>query len=81
MKTINVCIGSACHLKGSYKVINGLQKKIEERGLEDQVLVKASFCLGECTKAVSVRIDEGKVFSVNENNIDEFFNENIDRGF
>ncbi len=77
MKTVNVCIGSACHLKGSYKVINGLQERIEKNDLEDQVVVKALFCLGECTKAVSVRVDDGPICSVNEDNLDEFFCEHI----
>lgn len=80
MKIVNVCIGSACHLKGSYKVINGLQKRIDENGLKDKVMIKASFCLGECTKAVSVKIDDDPIFSVNEENLDEFFKEHVVRG-
>ncbi len=31
MITISVCVGSACHLKGSYKVIEGLQKLIARK--------------------------------------------------
>lgn len=73
MVTVNVCIGSACHLKGSYNVINRLQRIIKDKGLEDKVVVKAAFCLGECTKAVSVKVDDGPINSVNESNIDEFF--------
>lgn len=78
MVTLNICIGSACHLKGSYNVINGLQDMIKDQGLEDKVVVKAAFCLGECTKAVSVKVDEeDKVYSVNEGNIREFFNNQV----
>ena len=78
MVTLNICIGSACHLKGSYNVINGLQDMIKDQGLEDKVVVKAAFCLGECTKAVSVKVDgEDKVYSVNEGNIEEFFNNQV----
>ena len=29
MKTVKVCIGSACHLKGSYEIINILKKETE----------------------------------------------------
>jgi len=75
--TINVCIGSACHLKGSYNVINTFQDLIKKYDLGDKVVVKAAFCLGECTKAVSVKIDDGPVNSVNEDNIEEFFKTNI----
>ncbi|WP_425448209.1 (2Fe-2S) ferredoxin domain-containing protein [Dethiothermospora halolimnae] len=80
MRTISVCIGSACHLKGSYNVINGLQKRIKDNGLDDKIQVKASFCLGECTKAVSVKIDDGPIYSADENKLDEFFDKYIVRG-
>ncbi|WP_330390699.1 (2Fe-2S) ferredoxin domain-containing protein [Caminicella sporogenes] len=73
MITVNVCIGSACHLKGSYNVINKLQQILRERNLEDKIEIKAAFCLGECTKAVSVKIDDGEVFSVREDTVEEFF--------
>lgn len=77
MLTINVCIGSACHLKGSYNVIKKLQTIIEEEHLEDEVSVKAAFCLGECTRAVSVKVEDGPVISVNENNVEEFFDKHV----
>jgi NADH:ubiquinone oxidoreductase subunit E len=77
MKVINVCIGSACHLKGAYNVINKLQALIEKHKLKDSIEVKAAFCLGHCTKAVSVRIDNGEVMSVSEGTVEEFFNNHI----
>lgn len=77
MITITVCIGSSCHLKGSYDIVTELQKIIKNNNLEDKVTIKASFCLGNCTKAVSVKIDDGDVLSVNKNNINEFFNEYV----
>lgn len=72
MVTIQVCIGSACHLKGSYNVINKLQETISARGLEGKVEVKAAFCLGECTKAVSVKVDNGAVESLDEESVGAF---------
>ena len=73
MVTISVCIGSACHLKGAHNVIKALQEIIAERELYDVVELKAAFCLGECTKAVSVKVNEEKVISVNENSVMNFF--------
>jgi len=61
---LSVCIGSACHVKGSYNVINAFQQSIEEYNLSDKVDLKAVFCLGHCSDAVSVKIDDGEVFSV-----------------
>ena len=77
MKTITVCIGSSCHLKGSYDVVQELQKLIAENNLEDKVVIKASFCLGECTKGVSVKIDDGPVLAVKKETVPDFFKEYI----
>jgi NADH:ubiquinone oxidoreductase subunit E len=77
MVTIHVCIGSACHIKGAYNIINGFQTMIEDQNVGDKVTVKAAFCLGECTKAVSVKVNEGSVYSVAEKNINQFFEEHV----
>jgi NADH:ubiquinone oxidoreductase subunit E len=74
---INVCIGSACHLKGSYNVINAFQQLVEEYRLADRVEVYASFCLGQCSQAVSVRIDEREVQSVSGATARAFFEKNV----
>ncbi|MCT4662858.1 MAG: NAD(P)H-dependent oxidoreductase subunit E [Tissierellales bacterium] len=77
MVTINVCIGSACHLKGSYNVINRLQEMIQENNVQEEVMVKAAFCLGECTQAVSVKVNEDDVCSVSEETVEDFFRKDI----
>lgn len=66
---IKVCVGSSCHLKGSYDVIQALKDIITKYDVEDLVELQASFCLGHCAEGVNVRtdgisqkkIDEGKV--------------------
>lgn len=73
---IQVCIGSACHLKGSYDIINKLTKLIKEKDLEQKLVVKAAFCLGDCTNAVCVKFDE-KIYSVLPTTVDSFFNETV----
>ncbi|MBW9156776.1 (2Fe-2S) ferredoxin domain-containing protein [Clostridium tagluense] len=80
MITISICVGSACHLKGSYKVIEGLQKLIKENKIEDKVEIKGAFCIGRCTEGVSVTVNDDEFFSLNENNVDAFFHESIMRG-
>ena len=77
MKTVTVCIGSSCHLKGSHDVVLALQKLIEENKLDNMATVKASFCLGECAKGVSVKVNDSSVISVNKENVISFFNEYI----
>lgn len=80
MKKVNICIGSACHLKGSYEVIEIFQAKIKEHNLENKVELNAAFCLGQCTKAVSVKIDDQEVISVSPENAEAMFEKYILRG-
>ncbi|MBU3146771.1 (2Fe-2S) ferredoxin domain-containing protein [Clostridium sp. CF012] len=80
MVTISVCVGSACHLKGSYKVIEGLQRLIKENKVDQRVEIKGAFCIGRCTEGVSVMLNDEDFFSLNENNVDSFFRETIMKG-
>lgn len=57
MVELSVCIGSSCHLKGSYNVIQVFQQMIEENALHKKIDLKATFCLKECSNpgvAVSI---------------------------
>jgi len=74
---IQVCIGSACHLKGAYNVIQKFQQLIGENCLQEKVTLKAAFCLGHCTGAVSVQVDDGPVLSVSDNTVGQFFQEHV----
>lgn len=70
---IYVCIGSACHIKGSYAVLNGITNRVQAAGLEEKIIMKASFCVGECKQGVCVRVDDGAVQSVSPDTVDAFF--------
>lgn len=74
---IKVCVGSSCHLKGSYEVIQSLKKYIEDNKLEDKVELEASFCLGNCSNGVSMSIDDKPVQNVTPDNIKDIFNEKV----
>ena len=60
---VEICVGSSCHLKGSYEVVKAMENYIESNGLTDDIKLKGSFCLGHCTEGVSVRLD-GKLMSL-----------------
>ncbi len=77
MITLSVCVGSACHIKGSYNILNTFQQLIEEHRLSEKIELKAVFCLGHCTESVSVMIDEGKVHSVSGLTARKFFEEEV----
>ncbi|MFV0342383.1 MAG: (2Fe-2S) ferredoxin domain-containing protein [Anaerocolumna sp.] len=48
MFELSVCIGSSCHLKGSYNIIQIFQQLIEEHKLHDKIDFKATFCMKQC---------------------------------
>lgn len=79
MKNIYVCVGSACHLKGSYDVIDGIKGWIESNHLKNEYTVKASFCLGKCTKAVSVKIED-EIYSMTPDTAVMLLNQQLNRG-
>lgn len=58
MRVITVCVGSACHLKGSHDIINYFKEAIKEAGLEDQVELKGTFCMEQCTDGANLLVDE-----------------------
>ena len=66
---VKVCIGSACHLKGSYDVIHEFQRVISEYNLEDNITLKGSFCLNHCTEAVSVQVNNDPIISMNQSKV------------
>lgn len=74
---ITICIGSACHLKGSKNVVNRLQDLIAKNNLSDKTELNGAFCMKKCgEEGVRVMVDE-KIFSVMPENVDEFFENEI----
>ena len=72
MIELNVCIGSSCHLKGSYNIIQTFQQLIEETVLHDKIEMKARFCMKQCRQGVSVAIGD-EIFSVSPETARDFF--------
>ena len=73
---VSICIGSACHLKGSHEIVTTFREQIEEKGLEDDVQLAGIFCLGNCTNAVTVKVED-EVHSVQPETAAEFFENEI----
>lgn len=74
---IYICVGSSCHLKGSYDIITTFQDCVKKYGLQDKVALKASFCMGHCTDGVAVRIDGKIIDGVSRENAEEVFLRNV----
>lgn len=74
---VSVCIGSSCHLKGSYDIINTFKELIEKNHLEDKVELAAAVCLGRCMDGVTIKVDGELVLGVNRDNMNEIFDKYI----
>lgn len=74
-KNVYVCVGSSCHLKGSYEILNTFKQMIENTGCD--VVLNASFCLGHCADGVSVKVDDQLHTGVTPDNAEQFFLEHI----
>jgi NADH:ubiquinone oxidoreductase subunit E len=74
---INICVGSCCHLKGSYDILQLMKEAIELHQLDTKVNLSAAFCLGHCTNGVSVKIDEDIIDSVSKDNFKDFFQKRV----
>lgn len=74
--TITICIGSSCHLKGSRTIIQKLEELITERQLNDKIELNGSFCMGECSNGVCVKIND-KLFSVSPETVNTFFENEV----
>ncbi len=87
---ITVCVGSSCHLKGSYDVIEEMKAILKKYDVEDLIELQAGFCLGFCAQGVTVKADgfddptvqkvgEDHLFlhNVNKDNAEELFAKEI----
>ena len=74
---ICVCVGSSCHLKGSYDVIQMMKENLEKNNLTDKVNLSAAFCLGKWTHGVSVKIDDEIITGWNKDSFDSLFQEKV----
>lgn len=73
---ITVCIGSSCHLKGSRQVVERLQDAVARHGLTERIELCGAFCMGNCTRGVSVRIGD-ELFSLEPEGVNAFFTNEV----
>ena len=74
--TITICLGSACHVKGSHFVLEGLKALIKEYNLEDQVTLAGTFCTGNCQRGVCVTFGD-QLYSVSPDTTRSFFESEV----
>lgn len=75
---VQVCVGSACHLKGSEQIVELLQEAMQEYHLERDVTLAGSFCIGKCNRVgVTVQVDDDIFTGITKETFNEFFKKNI----
>ncbi len=77
MTTISVCIGSACHKRGSYAILNRFKALATEKGVSDKVTIAPTFCLGECKNGVSVKVDDKLFLGMTEEAVENVFDQYV----
>ena len=78
MLIVQICVGSSCHLKGSPAIVELFQQKLAQYGLEEDVVLTGSFCIGKCNRdGVTVQVDDEIHTGVTVENFEIFFRENI----
>lgn len=79
MVKIEICIGSACYVKGSNQVVTILQSMIKEKGWDEKVEVKGSFCMQACQagQGLGIRINGKQLAGVGLHNVEEILEKEI----
>jgi NADH:ubiquinone oxidoreductase subunit E len=72
--TIEICLGSSCHVKGSKRIFDLVEKAIKDNKLEKKVKIAGTLCLGQCgSDGANMKIDEEILTGVKVENFDEIF--------
>lgn len=79
MVNVEICIGSACYVKGSSQVVNDLNALIKEKGWEDKIAVKGSFCMKACQNHIGlgIRINGRQIEGVTAQNAREILDREL----
>lgn len=75
---VQICVGSACHIKGSEKLVELFQKAIADNKLDNEITLAGSFCTGRCNReGVTISVDDDVYTGITPERFDEFFKEKI----
>ena len=78
MVIVQVCVGSACHLKGSPEIVELLQKAVAEYHLEDDVILNGSFCIGKCNRTgVTIQVNDDVYTGITRDTFQTFFEKHV----
>lgn len=70
-------MGSSCFLRGSGEIVDQFRNLIAAHGLEQQVVLKGSFCMERCTNGVTLKIGERVFTQISARDVERIFREEI----
>ncbi len=78
MVYIEICVGSSCHLKGAPQIVELMQNKMKEDGLEKEIVLSGSFCTGKCNReGVTISVDKKVYTGITPEKFRDFWNDTI----
>lgn len=78
MLFVQICVGSSCYIKGSPAIVELFEKAIQEHGIENDIVLSGSFCIGKCNRVgVTIQVNDDVHTGITTENFREFFNKYI----
>lgn len=75
---VQICVGSSCHLKGSYDIVKLFENKVKTMGLGTEIALAGCFCTGKCNREGVTVVVDGVIYTgLTKEKFDNFFNENV----
>lgn len=75
---IQICVGSACHLKGSEQLVDMFRSAIEKNKLQREITLAGSFCTGKCNReGVTITVDDEIHTGITPEKFDAFFEKEV----
>lgn len=72
-QTLYLCMGSACHQLGGYRLLPLLERLIEQHGVKDCVEIKGAFCLETCQQGRSMKFADRVFTGLDEQMLETLF--------
>ncbi|MCP4292413.1 MAG: hypothetical protein GY780_11345 [bacterium] len=78
MQDLIVCIGETCHQSGAEHVLKTFMDLVAAHKLENEITIKASFCIGGCCEQneVSARLGDS-LFQVSPETAEQVFTKQV----
>lgn len=72
-QTLYLCMGSACHQLGGYRLLPLLESLRDRHGLAERLDIKGAFCLETCQQGRSLKFGDRVFTGLSEENLEQLF--------